>query len=157
MDRIDSTEESRGPTGTPVGCRRSRSAAGRDQAAATEAAGRTAIASKYVEHRERAQAALQTMFAAIEAMQAQAEEAREHDRLAAKAAARLGFPADERSGVAFGRQLTYLKCAVDGILSKQPRLLESARGLVLRDWRETANGRRALGLVATCDQLIEPS
>ena len=119
-----------------------------------EPAAQRALVAEYIDHHEKVQKATRAMFDAIEAMRTRTDEAREHGRLAGRLASRLGFPSDER-GVPLGRQLGYLKSALDGVLSGQPRLVNSARGVVMADWRETPNGRRALALQAALGEGLE--
>ena len=107
------------------------------------------LVEEYIAASDKVSAASQKMLDHIESMKTLTEEAREQARLAGRAAIRLGFPAEEGSGAPLGRQQGYIKTAVNGILANHSALVETAvRRAIMRDWRETRNGRRALELQA---------
>lgn len=111
-----------------------------------EAAERRALVSQYIEYSDKVQDANRAMLEHIESMKGLTETAREHSRLAGRLAIRLGFPSDESSGAPLGRQQGYIKTAVNGIMANQSALVETARRAIMRDWRQTRNGRRVLEL-----------
>jgi hypothetical protein len=113
-----------------------------------EGAGKLTLVREYIASREKVQAANFAMFAAILAMKDKTEEARVHGKRAAAAAHALAFPTEESSGAPLGPQQGYMKAAMDGILGNVPRMVESARHGIMRDWGTTTNGKRALELLA---------
>jgi hypothetical protein len=119
-----------------------------DERERAEARERLALVRQYIEHRDAVDKANAAMMAAIEGLVPLAAEANEHGQVAAQIGLRLGFH-DERGRL--GVKPGYVKTAMRGVTENvhgSERLLHEAREGLLRDWRVTANGKRAMELQA---------
>jgi len=119
-----------------------------DERDAAEARERLTLVAEYIAHRDAVDRANAAMMAAIEGLVPLAAEANEHGQAAGQIGLRLGFH-DERGRI--GVKPGYVKLAMRGVTENvhgSERLLNEARGGLLRDWRTTANGKRAMELQA---------
>jgi hypothetical protein len=117
---------------------------------AAEAAVKRDMVNLYIARREFLQESNLAMLKTIEGLRPAIQEALKKGREAAQIALRLGF-GDERSDAALGPKLGFLKGAFLAVTGGGAHLASEARYGVLRDWRDSPNGRRALALQAALD------